>query len=139
MKKFQGKQHSLHLLDTCGSDLDYSFRVIYPICDVFLVCFSLNDRETLNNIPLIWFPYIKKFASNAPILLVGTKSDLWKPGEDNHTLPAQIDQVFQQVKAFKFIECSAKKNENVNRVFDFVIQAFLQKALQNKNKCFTFF
>ncbi len=50
--------------------------------DVFLVCFSLVDKESFNNSLNKWITEIYQNA-NAPIILVGTKLDLKKEFEAN--------------------------------------------------------
>ena len=51
--------------------------------DVFLVCFSLVDKESFKNALNKWIPELFQNAPNAPIILVGTKSDLKKEYESN--------------------------------------------------------
>ena len=44
--------------------------------DVFLVCFSLVDKDSLDNVKSIWIPEIRHHNPKTPIILVGTKKDL---------------------------------------------------------------
>ena len=59
--------------------------------DVFLVCFSLVDKESFNNALNKWITEIYQNA-NAPIILVGTKLDLKKEFEASGKGPQCVSQ-----------------------------------------------
>jgi len=127
MRKFQGKNYCLHLWDTAGQEeYDRLRPMSYSKCDVVLVCFALNDRETFNNVSEKWFVEIQEFAPKAAILLVGTKSDLWDPTAPGAITQDEINKVATRIKAYKTINCSSKKNQNVAGVFDLAIEAVLK-------------
>ncbi len=68
---------SLGLWDTAGQeDYDRLRPLSYPGTDVFLVCFSLVERSSFENVPAKWVPEIKHNVPTAPWILVGTKLDL---------------------------------------------------------------
>ena len=48
----------------------------YPDTDVILMCFSIDQPDSLENIPEKWVPEVKHFCPNVPIVLVGNKKDL---------------------------------------------------------------
>ncbi len=48
----------------------------YNNVDVFLVCFSLVNSTSLNNVAQKWVPELKNYARRVPIILVGLKKDL---------------------------------------------------------------
>jgi small GTP-binding protein len=48
----------------------------YPNTDVFLVCFSVNSKESLSNVKAKWSVELKQHCPKAKIILVGTKSDI---------------------------------------------------------------
>jgi predicted GTPase len=75
---------------------------------------------------------VKKYCPKAAVVLVGTKSDLWNKAEPGAITQADIDSMAAQIKAYKAIQCSAKKNENIGDVFDLAIAAVLQK---DRGKC----
>lgn len=41
-----------------------------------LLCFSINSPISLRNCRLMWYPEIRRFCPNTPVLLVGCKNDL---------------------------------------------------------------
>ncbi|KAB7504651.1 Rho-related BTB domain-containing protein 1 [Armadillidium nasatum] len=66
---------SLRLWDTFG-DHDKDRRFAYGRSDVVLLCFSVANPVSLRNCRVMWYPEIRKFCPNTPILLVGCKNDL---------------------------------------------------------------
>ena len=78
-----------------------------------------------------WFPEIEHHAPNVPIILVGTKLDL---RDDRSTLqalrarrmePVSYEQalaVAKEIKAHKYLECSALTQRNLKSVFDEAIR-----------------
>lgn len=43
----------------------------YPDSDVILMCYSIDNPESLSNVAEQWYPEIKYYCSNTPIILVG--------------------------------------------------------------------
>ncbi|KAI1278127.1 Rho-related BTB domain-containing protein 1 [Halotydeus destructor] len=70
-----GVNVSLRLWDTFG-DHDKDRRFAYGRSDVVLLCFSIANPNSLRNCKQIWYPEIRKFCPNTPIVLVGCKNDL---------------------------------------------------------------
>lgn len=80
---------------------------------------------------LQWYPEIDHHAPSVPIILVGTKLDL---REDPATLeslrskrmePVSYDQalvVAKDIRAHKYLECSALTQRNLKSVFDEAIR-----------------
>ena len=50
--------------------------IAYPNTDVFLVCFSIINPDSYDNVREKWVPEIQKHCGQAPFLLVGTQMDL---------------------------------------------------------------
>lgn len=44
--------------------------------DVVLLCFSLTSHNSLRNCKAMWYPEIRRFCPQTPVLLVGCKNDL---------------------------------------------------------------
>ncbi|OHT05891.1 small GTP-binding protein [Tritrichomonas foetus] len=129
MRTYQGKQFCLHLWDTAGQEeYDRLRPMSYAKCDVVLICFALNNPESLKSVTSQWYIEIKEYCPKAAIVLVGTKSDLWDKDQDGAITQEQIDEVAKQVHAFKSINCSAKAKENIEGVFDLAIAAVIAKA-----------
>ncbi len=124
----------------------------YPQTDVFLICFSVVSPPSFDNVrakvcapanraiitlpgqaltKLQWSPEIEHHAPNIPIILVGTKLDLREDGATLDSLrqkrmePVSYEQALvcaKEIKAYKYLECSALTQRNLKSVFDEAIR-----------------
>ncbi|KAK4151905.1 P-loop containing nucleoside triphosphate hydrolase protein [Chaetomidium leptoderma] len=139
-----GKQISLGLWDTAGQeDYDRLRPLSYPQTDVFLICFSLISPPSYDNVTAKWFPEITHHAPNVPIILVGTKLDMREDKDTADRLAANrmspITFVMgqtraTQIKAYKYVECSALTQMNLKSVFDNAIRAVLEPNRSTNSK-----
>lgn len=161
-KQNQPIKYTIILTDVAGQhDYDKLREPAYKNVDVFVLTYSCVSTDSYDNIKAIWLPEIQRFnkqreeeergkglraslrrlklkntkesSLEAPVILVGTKSDLKREnsgksfGTDVSTVSG--DRLKEQINALSFIECSALTQENVKRVFDSAILA----ALENKD------
>jgi small GTP-binding protein len=131
-----GKAHTLTLWDTAGQeDFDRLRPLSYPQTDIFLVCFSLINPVSLQNVRDKWLPELQQARvqndiPRAVILFVGTKSDL-------HDSPAHVDKLATCGKAVvnedeakelaakagaRYVRCSALTRVGLKEVFDTAIR-----------------
>ncbi|KAI7688399.1 Ras-related C3 botulinum toxin substrate 1 [Sarcoptes scabiei] len=143
-----GKPINLGLWDTAGQeDYDRLRPLSYPQTDVFLICFSLVNPASFENVRAKWFPEISNHCANTPIILVGTKLDL---REDPRTLeklkerklhPITYPQglgMAKEIGAVKYLECSALTQKGLKNVFDESIRAVLcpqPKPKRTRHRC----
>jgi Ras-related C3 botulinum toxin substrate 1 len=59
-----------------AEDYDRLRPLSYPMTDVFLVCFSVVSPTSYENAMTKWFPELHQHMPKAPIILVGTQTDL---------------------------------------------------------------
>ncbi|XP_026237716.1 transforming protein RhoA-like isoform X2 [Urocitellus parryii] len=117
----------------------------YPDTDVILMCFSIDNPDSLDNIIKKWTPEVKHFCPSVPILLVGNKNDL---RNDEHTRqklakmkqepvkPEEGKDMANGIGAFGYMECSAKIKDGVRAVFEMATRAALQpRCWKKKPKC----
>lgn len=137
--KIGDEEVNVNLWDTAGQeDLSTLRTLSYPDTDVFLVCFSVVDPASYDNVSSKWLPELKEHATKNPtILLVGTKTDL---RDDNDTVAALTTQGLKpitpemgrqkaaEIDAVEYVECSALKNVNIKEVFDKGIAIALSPA-----------
>lgn len=133
---------TLGLWDTAGQeDYDRLRPLSYPQTDVFLICFALDGPTSFENVRNKWYPEIQHHAPGVPFILVGTKLDLRneaKPGtEHKFTTKMQGEALKEELKAFKYLECSARTQEGLKQVFDEAIRCVLtsQHTVNRKKKC----
>uniref|UniRef100_A0A1I7XP48 Ras-like GTP-binding protein RhoL n=1 Tax=Heterorhabditis bacteriophora TaxID=37862 RepID=A0A1I7XP48_HETBA len=72
------RNYTVNLFDTAGQeDYEHLRCLSYPHTDVFLLCFSLVEKKSLDACRTVWLPEIRKYAGdNVPVILIGTKEDL---------------------------------------------------------------
>ncbi|TRY63752.1 hypothetical protein TCAL_03637 [Tigriopus californicus] len=126
--------YTLGLFDTAGQeDYDNLRHLSYPNTDVFVICFSVVNPNSMENVKQKWATEIKKYYQ-APILLVGTQVDLRENANVKEKLTKskqrpitkeQGERMAKQIKAFRYMECSAMTQEGLKDVFDEVVIAAL--------------
>src|SRR5438045_1789651 len=69
-----GKTIELALWDTAGQeDFDRLRPLSYPDASVVLICYSIDNIESLENVEEKWYPEVKTFCPDIPVILVGNK------------------------------------------------------------------
>jgi len=138
------KQVELALWDTAGQeDYDRLRPLSYPDTDVILMCFSIDQPDSLENIPEKWVPEVKHFCPNVPIVLVGNKKDLRNDdytirdlarNKQNPVSYSEGEQMASRIGAKAYLECSALTKDGVREVFEKATQAALQQKQGGKKK-----
>lgn len=139
-----GKPINLGLWDTAGQeDYDRLRPLSYPQTDVFLICFSIVNPPSFENVRSKWYPEINHHAPSTPIILVGTKLDL---REDRETMEKLKEKrmtavtypqglaMAKEISAVKYLECSALTQKGLKNVFDEAIRAVLCPPKKEKPK-----
>lgn len=140
---FSGQPIKVGLWDTAGQDEYSHLRPFsYPNTDVFLLCFSLVNSASMENIVNKWYPEIRHYCPNTPIILVGTKMDLARGCADTASshgvLTATIDKTKKNIGAVEYVKCSALEQEGVSQVFKAAISTALNPPGPTiKNNCCT--
>ena len=118
----------------------------YPDTDVILLCFSLENPDSFDNVTDKWMPEIKHYCPKVPVVLVGTKKDLRHSElihdertkrKFRHVQPEDGQQLADRIRAAAYVECSAKTRDGVRDVFDAATRASLQqrRPRRRQNKC----
>jgi len=101
---------------------------------VFLICFSIVDPASFDNVKQKWWPEIKHHCPDTPIVLVGTKYDLRTDPKVLEELTKknlspitkeQGQQLCKDINATSFNECSALTQHGLKAVFDAAARAFV--------------
>uniref|UniRef100_A0A1B0DKX6 Uncharacterized protein n=1 Tax=Phlebotomus papatasi TaxID=29031 RepID=A0A1B0DKX6_PHLPP len=121
-------EYIVNLEDTAGQEGYERLRgLLYESADAFILCYAIPERDSFNSIKLKWIKELREKKPNAPILLVGTKSD----ARIRSSVSTQEGEALgKSIRANSFIECSAKTQENVNEVFYEVVRAAVDGIIQ---------
>ena len=136
----------LALWDTAGQEEYDRLRPLsYPDTDVLLMCYSIDNPDSLENIEEKWVPEVRHFCPTVPIILVGNKKDLRFNQDNIQRLAVQKIEpvtleygkmVASRIGACEFLECSAKTKECVKEVFEAAGRAAIKsKKPGRKNRC----
>eukprot|EP00730_Choanoeca_flexa_P004291 TRINITY_DN11652_c0_g2_i5.p1 TRINITY_DN11652_c0_g2~~TRINITY_DN11652_c0_g2_i5.p1 ORF type:complete len:194 (+),score=34.29 TRINITY_DN11652_c0_g2_i5:132-713(+) len=140
-----GKQIELALWDTAGQeDYDRLRPLSYPDTNVLLICFSVDNPDSLENVPYKWVPEVRHFCPGVPFVLVACKMDL----RDDQGVIAELKKTGHKpvseeegktqangIAAYAYIECSARDRTNVNQVFETATRAALTVRRKKKGGC----
>ncbi|CCE62373.1 hypothetical protein TPHA_0C02190 [Tetrapisispora phaffii CBS 4417] len=136
--------YTLGLFDTAGQeDYDRLRPLSYPSTDVFLVCFSVISPPSFENVKEKWFPEVHHHCPGVPCLIVGTQVDLRDDKVIIEKLQRQRlrpitqeqgDRLARDLRAVKYVECSALTQHGLKNVFDEAIVAALEPPVIKKSK-----
>ncbi|XP_029350051.1 rho-related GTP-binding protein RhoV-like [Echeneis naucrates] len=133
------------LIDTAGQEEFGHLRSLcYAHVDVFILCFSLVNPVSFDNISSKWIPQIRVSNPTSPIVLVGTQSDLCHNVDvlihldQRHAKPVyfrQARRLAHRIRAQDYVECSALTQHNLKDVFDCAVTAAIKhKQTGTKSK-----
>jgi len=138
------KNIELGLWDTAGQEEYDRLRPLsYANANVFLICFSLVNPVSFENVSAKWYPEVMHFCPEVPQILVGTKLDArsdtglldkLKAQGQKPVTTEQGQELAKKIKAVKYMECSAKTSEGLKAVFDEAIKAVLFQK-RKKKRC----
>ena len=100
-----------------------------------ILLYSIIERSTFENVKNVWiksiYQKIKDFngTSKIPIIIVGNKKDL----EDERDISEEEGRKFAEDNNFKFFETSAITGENVNEVFQKILEMMIKENKSHNN------
>ncbi|KAI4248400.1 MAG: hypothetical protein L6R40_000959 [Gallowayella cf. fulva] len=129
-----GVHIELSLWDTAGQEeFDRLRSLSYDDTHTIMLCFSIDSKDSLENIESKWVGEIAENCQGVKLVLVALKCDLRASEEDDdntadtdpsHPRKQQdmIDykeglEVARRIHALRYLECSAKRNRGVNEAF----------------------
>ena len=145
--KIQGRSVSVRLWDTAVQEDFEMFRsTMYRKASVFVVMYSVDRPQSLENVHEKWIPELREYCPNVPIVLVATKTDLRycasviEQLSDSNEKPVTTSEgreIAKNMKAVAFKECSALTGHGVRELFKAAVLATEQKKRKPSWKRFT--
>lgn len=137
-------------------------HLAYPGTDVFIICFSLINRSSYDNVKMKWYLEINHYLPLCPFIVVGTKKDLREDPftcieleekglvwyyhsfwiTSYHLRPVTMKEgqaLANELGASAYLECSALKSENIEEVFHLASVTGmngLRKPKPERNRCY---
>ena len=115
----------------------------YPDSHVILVCFSVKNPDSLENVKERWIDEVLHFCKGLPYILVGCKKDLRDDAKTIEELaqnkqrivsPEEGNAMAQTIGAYKYMECSARCGEGIKEVFEDAARAAIISK-ERKRSC----
>ncbi|KAI4146096.1 MAG: hypothetical protein LQ340_006046 [Diploschistes diacapsis] len=121
----------LSLWDTAGQEeFDRLRSLSYDDTHTIMLCFSVDSRQSLENVETKWVSEIADNCAGVKLVLVALKCDLRERHNENEegeihepgSEKSYIDYdtglaVAKRIQALRYLECSAKRNRGVNEAF----------------------
>lgn len=118
-----GDKITLQIWDFVGEE---KFRILFPtyargsFAGIYM--YDISEKKTLNNIKE-WIDIFNKNNTQIPIIMVGGKLDL----KNIRTVSVEeATELSKSFKIYKYLECSSKTGENIELVFNTVVQVIMQ-------------
>ncbi|KAJ5074463.1 ras-like gtp-binding protein rho [Anaeramoeba ignava] len=134
-------EYELNIFDTAGQeDLDRLRPTVYPGTHVALICFSIDRPESFDAIETKWVKEFRHYCPGINYILVGLKSDLRKSNnsetsDEDLVKIEKSEELAKSIKAYAYVECSAKTKENVHLVFEKAVHAALANPKTRQKGC----
>eukprot|EP01063_Lacrimia_lanifica_P036941 TRINITY_DN7453_c0_g1_i3.p1 TRINITY_DN7453_c0_g1~~TRINITY_DN7453_c0_g1_i3.p1 ORF type:complete len:268 (+),score=112.38 TRINITY_DN7453_c0_g1_i3:53-856(+) len=123
--RHSSQQYLLSILDTAGQDECSMFQPQYSIgTHAYIILYSINDYHSFDMVKSIHDRIQDcNILDGVVLVLVGNKNDL-PPAE--RAVPYEEGQQLANSWGVPFIECSAKKADTVESVFNLVLEEILK-------------
>jgi len=141
-----GKSIKVGIYDTAGqSEYDLLRPLGYPQTGAFILCFSIDNQASYNNVYSKWWPELRHYGRDVPIILVGTKVDLRGDRKTIDNLKSKNESLIRfdqgvalgkRIKASRYLECSALTQKGLREIFDEAVRAsFRLKETAKTSRC----
>lgn len=141
------KQSSNVVLEDFYFD-DYTYKNQFLNKDVIIICFSVVNPASFENVEPRWMYYMQRQSLNLPIILCGTKIDLREDpiviarlaGKNAKPVTREEGEAkAKKIGALAYIETSALKGINVEKCIELAVAAKFANdvvtSFKNDKKC----
>lgn len=121
--RLRGEDYLLTILDTAGQDDTSLFQPRYTIAtDGYVIVYSIDDAYSFD-IARILYERIHEYVVDGVVVLLGNKTDLEKDRQVSYTQAQALAEEWRCA----FLECSAKRKENIQKVFTTILEEILKR------------
>ncbi|AEO61681.1 hypothetical protein MYCTH_72245 [Thermothelomyces thermophilus ATCC 42464] len=110
-------QYRFEFYDTSSPE---NWRLLRP--DLVIICYDISQRLSLINLQRVWIKEVRSTfptSDTLPVVVLGLKRDLRSEDDPNGIIyPQEGYRVAQEMRADKYIECSAVSGELMIEAFD---------------------
>lgn len=123
-----GRNYTVSVFDTTGQHEFGGLRYFpYAQSNVVVLCYSVTDRASFNNIANFWIKEVKKHCrKSVPIILVSTQCDL-AAGKSNYVKRNEGVLLAKKIGASRLIETSMYDLDNISTLFESVVTEAIEK------------
>ncbi|KXJ96622.1 P-loop containing nucleoside triphosphate hydrolase protein [Microdochium bolleyi] len=115
-------RYRLEFYDTECPD---NWRLLHP--DLVLLCFDISQRLSLINLQRVWKDEVHRTfdtSDRLPLVVAGLKRDLRSEDDPNGIIyPQEAYRISQEMRADRYVECSAVTGELLQLAFEEVCNA----------------
>ena len=129
--KYNDKKIELEIWDTAGEEKYRSLaKNCYKGADGIILIYDISQKKTFHNIK-IWYNDIKEHIniSKVAIIIVGNKTDL-----PNVEVNKELSEKFCEQYNLQLIETSCKKNINIEKTFNSLIEKMIKLDSEYKQQ-----
>jgi Ras family protein A len=144
--RVEGEIIELGLWDTAGQEgYDRLRPMAYPHCDCFVICYAVDNPDSLYNVKEKWLPELEHFCPDVPKILVATKKDIRRRTLaimdilNGNKAPSIVSYeegmcTAAMIGASRFLETSALCNDGVTEMFNQTARVALEAREKQKEK-----
>lgn len=94
--------------------------------DVIIVCYSIVDRESFENVKSFWIHESRKYNKKKPVILVATQSDVRKENNLDHVTDVEGQTMIKTINAEYYNKCSSAAKTGMKNVFESAVLASIK-------------
>ena len=130
----RGKEkYILSIWDTAGQEKYQSLgKIFYKDAYIILLIYDITNQNSLDSLKKTWYPDLQIYAENCVVMgVIGNKADLYE--NDDLADEDEAKEFAKEIGAVFYL-VSAKSGENVTKLFEKLLDKFLEKDIQDKVK-----
>jgi small GTP-binding protein len=126
-----GQPSFIEIWDTSGhTQFDEIRFLCFSECDVFILCFAIDNRESFENVFSKWIPEAKKHNPSTPFVICATKLDLRQKSHHDVSQKEAIEKS-KASGASAYLECSAQTQVGLKPSFQNIVRIALNMELED--------